>query len=175
MSNNSDLVSAVDDLMDSPGGQLLKRLRDLLRLKIKSLGFVFILGIIVGFPMTRELISWLIEPDRLPDGVEIIVISPVEFIMLQLRIAISVGVFFVITTLIYFGIIEGIKSPELKQRLAGINTTIPKPAPTYIITTIAILSLSVSGLLYSWNWLTPMLLEYLTSDAHSAGLSTEWR
>ena len=108
MSNSSDLVSAVDDLMDSPGGQLLKQSRVFLRLKMKSIGFVFILGIIIGFPITRELISWLIEPSRLPDGVEIIVISPVEFIMLQLRIAMGVGVFFVITTLMYFGIFEGL-------------------------------------------------------------------
>jgi sec-independent protein translocase protein TatC len=147
----------------------------LLRLKLKSIGFVFILGIIVGFPITRELISWLIEPGKLPDGVEIIVISPVEFIMLQLRIAMSIGAFFVMAILIYFGIIEGLKSPELKQKLAEINTTIPKPAPTFFITTIAIIGLSISGLLYSWNWLTPMLLEYLTNDAQSAGLSTEWR
>jgi len=175
MSDNSDLASAVEELMDSPGGQLLKQSRDFLRSKIKVIGFVFIFGIIIGFPITRELISWLIEPNRLPDGVEIIVTSPVEFIMLQLRIAMSIGMFFVVATLIYFGIIEGLKSPELKQRLIGINTTIPKPAPTFIITTIAIIILSISGLYYSWNWLTPMLLEYLTNDAQSAGLSTEWR
>jgi sec-independent protein translocase protein TatC len=29
--------------------------------------------------------------------------------------------------------------------------------------------------MYAWNLLTPMLLEYLTNDAQSAGLSTEWR
>ena len=175
MSSNSDLVSAVDDLMESPGGQLLKQSRDFLRLKIKSLGFVFIFGIIIGFPITREIIMWLIEPNRLPDGVNIIVISPVEFIMLQLRIAMSFGSFLVVATLIYFGIIEGIKSPQLKQKLAEINTPIPKPVPTFFFTTIAILILSLSGLYYSWNWLTPMLLEYLTTDAQSAGLSTEWR
>ena len=31
------------------------------------------------------------------------------------------------------------------------------------------------GVGYAWNLLTPMLLEYLTNDAQSAGLSTEWR
>ena len=175
MSNSSDLVSAVDDLMDSPGGQLLKQSRAFLRLKMKSIGFVFIFGIIIGFPITRELITWLIEPSRLPDGVEIIVISPVEFIVLQLRIAMSIGVFFVITTLIYFGIFEGLRSPALKQRLAELNYSIPKTAPTILLTTIAIILLSISGLYYSWELLTPMLLEYLTTDAQSAGLSTDWR
>ena len=72
MSSNSDLVSAVDDLMESPGGQLLKQARDFLRLKIKSLGFVFIFAIVIGFPLTREIITWLIEPSKLPDGVNII-------------------------------------------------------------------------------------------------------
>ena len=31
------------------------------------------------------------------------------------------------------------------------------------------------GIAYSWNLLTPMLLEYLANDAQAAGLSTEWR
>jgi sec-independent protein translocase protein TatC len=173
--SSSDLVSAVDDLMDSPGGLLLKQSRDFLRLKMKSILFVFIFGIIIGFPITKQLIAWLIEPSRLPDGVEIIVTSPLEFIMLQLRIAMSIGLFFVITTLIYFGIYEGLKSPTLKQKLAGLNYSIPKTTPTILFTTIAILLLSISGLYYSWELLTPMLLEYLTTDAQNAGLSTDWR
>ena len=28
---------------------------------------------------------------------------------------------------------------------------------------------------YAWEFLTPMILDYLTTDAQSAGLSTEWR
>ena len=40
---------------------------------------------------------------------------------------------------------------------------------------IAILVLGGLGVGYAWNLLTPMLLEYLTNDAQSAGLSTEWR
>ena len=175
MSSNSDLVSAVDELMESPGGQLLKQAREFLRLKIKSLGFVFLFAIVIGFPLTREIITWLIEPSKLPEDVSIIVITPVEFIMLQLRIAMSFGAFCVVSMLIYFGIIEGAKSPQLKQKLAEINTTIPKPAPTFLLTTIAIIILSLSGIYYSWNLLTPMLLDYLTTDAQSAGLSTEWR
>ena len=175
MSSNSDLVSAVDELMESPGGQLLKQTREFLRLKIKSLGFVFLFAIVIGFPLTRDIITWLIEPSKLPEDVSIIVITPVEFIMLQLRIAMSFGAFCVVSMLIYFGIIEGAKSPQLKQKLAEINTTIPKPAPTFLLTTIAIIILSLSGIYYSWNLLTPMLLDYLTTDAQSAGLSTEWR
>jgi sec-independent protein translocase protein TatC len=31
------------------------------------------------------------------------------------------------------------------------------------------------GIYYAWNWLIPMLLEYLTTDAQAAGLATEWR
>ena len=87
----------------------------------------------------------------------------------------SIGLFFVITTLIYFGIYEGLKSPTLKQKLAGLNYSIPKTTPTILFTTIAILLLSISGLYYSWELLTPMLLEYLTTDAQNAGLSTDWR
>lgn len=175
MSNPSDLVSAVDDLMDSPGGQLLKSSRVFLRSKLKSLSIVFALGIMLGFPITKRVITWLIEPSKLPSGVEIIVISPVELIMLQLRIAVAVGTFFVITALFYFAILEGLKSEQVKQRFAKMELSIPKSASTLLMTTIAIALLAGSGLYYSWNLLTPLLLEYLTSDAQSAGLSTQWR
>ena len=35
--------------------------------------------------------------------------------------------------------------------------------------------LMVAGLLYAWYGLIPLLLDYLTTDAQQAGLSTEWR
>ena len=35
--------------------------------------------------------------------------------------------------------------------------------------------MAIAGLLYSWYLLTPILLDYLATDAQAAGLSTEWR
>ena len=37
------------------------------------------------------------------------------------------------------------------------------------------LILMVLGMAYAWYGLIPLLLEYLTTDAQQAGLSTEWR
>ena len=37
------------------------------------------------------------------------------------------------------------------------------------------IALALLGLIYAWELLTPMLLEYLSTDAQEAGLSTQWK
>jgi sec-independent protein translocase protein TatC len=56
-----------------------------------------------------------------------------------------------------------------------LKATAPRPSATLVITIVASVTLACLGVTYAWNLLTPMLLEYLTNDAQSAGLSTEWR
>ena len=46
---------------------------------------------------------------------------------------------------------------------------------TIIITMLSVLILAVAGLIYSWDFLTPMILQYLTDDAQKFGITTEWR
>ncbi|RJU96901.1 MAG: hypothetical protein DWC04_06745, partial [Candidatus Poseidoniales archaeon] len=53
--------------------------------------------------------------------------------------------------------------------------TAPRPSATLVITILSSVVLACLGVIYAWHLLTPMLLEYLTNDAQSAGLSTEWR
>ena len=58
---------------------------------------------------------------------------------------------------------------------SGLTSKTPKPGRFAVLTLLFAIILAISGLLYSWNLLTPMLLDYLASDAQAAGLSTEWR
>lgn len=175
MAGAERLISAVDELLDSPGGEMLSDFRTHLRKRVKMLGIVFAVGFIATFPLTRTFISWLIEPQRLPNDVDIIVISPVEFILLQVRLAAHVGLMFMILVFVSEGSWRASKHFAVRQRLAELQFKAPRPNRTMMVTVLTALILMGAGTYYSWNWLTPMLLEYLTTDAQSAGLSTEWR
>ena len=169
------LVNAVDELLDSPGGVILASFRSYLRKRVKILAVVFTLGFMVTFPLTKNFIAWLIDPTRLPDNVEIIVITPVEFILLQVGLAAHIGLLCMVFVFLSEGSWHASKNLAFRQRLAELNVQTPRPNRTVIITAIFAILLSCSGIYYAWNWLIPMLLEYLTTDAQTAGLSTEWR
>ena len=93
MASSSSLEDAVSELMDSPGGQLLNSARDYLRKRATALVGLFLTGLIVGFPIAKRIVTWLIEEQRLPNDVNVIVTSPVEFLMLQIQLSASFGLF----------------------------------------------------------------------------------
>jgi sec-independent protein translocase protein TatC len=100
----------------------------------------------------------------LPEDVNIIILTPVEFIMLQVKVGAWLGAGFAILALIIDAAWQ-----------SGLAKKTPRPARTVVVTTIFAIFLTTAGLVYSWYLLTPMLLEYLATDAQAAGLSTEWR
>jgi sec-independent protein translocase protein TatC len=67
------------------------------------------------------------------------------------------------------------KHLAIRQRLAELKIQAPRPNKTLVTTLLFALLLLAGGIYYAWNWLIPMLLEYLTTDAQTAGLATEWR
>lgn len=175
MAEAERLVNAVDELFDSPGGEIIAAFRTYLRNRVKMLAVVFALGFMATFPLTKNFISWLIDPNRLPENVDIIVITPVEFILLQVRLAAHVGLICMVIVFLAEGSWRASKSLAVRQRLRELKVQSPRPNRTLIVTLFFAVLMATCGVYYAWNWLIPMLLEYLTTDAQSAGLSTEWR
>ena len=175
MAQDGDLASTVQELMDSPGGKMLQNAKEHLRSRLNFLAIVFIFGLVLGFTFTKAVISYLIDPVRLPADVYIIVISPVELILLQLRIAASLGLFLVVLTLLVDGGHKAAKNEFVRQRFSELNIKPPQSTSTVLVILLTGLVLAVGGFLYAWEFLIPILLDYLTTDAHSAGLTTEWR
>jgi len=175
MAEQDSLTQTVTELVESPGGQILLDVREFLISRIKYIVGIFLLGVVIGFPLTKSVISWLIDPSRLPDDVNIIVVTPVEYILLQFHIATSLGTFLVVLYLFIEAVWRGLSNDSVKERIAELNLRPPSFGPTVIVTLVSILGLALGGLLYSWELLTPMILQYLTDDAQSAGISTEWR
>mgnify|MGYP006144822641 CR=1 FL=1 len=151
-------------LIDPEIKDLLNQISSHIRSRLKMIVALFLLGLIVGIPLAYRLVDWLLNVGLLPDDVNIIVLTPVEFIMLQVRVGAWVGAGFALFALIVDGAWK-----------SGLASKTPKPGRVVFLTIISAIILTIGGLLYSWYLLTPMLLEYLASDAQAAGLSTEWR
>jgi len=133
---------------------LLEKIKVHLRSRMKLIVVLFLLGLSLGIPIAHRIVDWLLNAGLLPDDVNIIVLTPVEFIMLQVKVGAWLG--------------DGAWQ-------SGLASKTPKPGRMIILAIISATILAIGGLLYSWYLLTPMLLEYLATDAQAAGLSTEWR
>ena len=169
------IQATVERLAQSSGGQILASAREGLRRSMKYYAGLFLLGFMVAFPLTSELIAWLVDEHRLPDGVEIIVISPVEFLFLQLRMAGYAGLLLVVLMLVCQVALHGLRHKAVQDRLKELDLALPKPGPRLLLVVGGFILLMVVGALYAWYGLIPLLLDYLTADAQQAGLSTEWR
>lgn len=143
---------------------LFKQISEHIRSRIKLIVALFIIGIAIGIPISHKLVDWLLGIGLVPENVSIIVLTPVEFIMLQVRVGAWLGAGLAVLALIIDGAWK-----------SGLAKKSPRPALTVIVSVIIAVILGVIGLIYSWYLLTPMLLEYLANDAQAAGLSTEWR
>jgi len=147
---------------------------DYLRRKIKLFIAVFIAGMILGYPFSGEIIDWLMNADGyLPNGVELIILQPMEIILLRLSIATKIG--FILT----FGlIISDLALNGRKIFAAAKREKINKSKPRFFQFTIALISafgLAIVGGIYAHKILIPMLLEFLANDATNIGLSNTWQ
>jgi sec-independent protein translocase protein TatC len=153
-----------ETLIDPEIKKLFNQVSLHIRSRMKMIVFFFLAGLVLGIPVAHRVVEWLLNVGLLPDDVNIIILTPVEFIMLQVKVGAWLGAGFAILALIIDAAWQ-----------SGLAEKTPRPARTVVVATFLALFLAGAGLVYSWYLLTPMLLEYLASDAQAAGLSTEWR
>jgi sec-independent protein translocase protein TatC len=144
---------------------LLTKIREHLRVRVGVISVAFITGLVIGIPASAEMIRWLLtDANLLPSGVNVITLTPVEFIMLQVKVGAWLGCLLAIFVIA----VEGAWRSQLSAK-------IPHPGRTAIITGCSIIALASGGSWYAFDLLTPMLLDYLSADAQAVGLNTEWR
>ena len=153
-----------DFTIDPEIRNLFKQISNHIRSRMKLIVALFIIGIAIGIPISHRVVDWLLEVGLVPEGVNIIILTPVEFIMLQVRVGAWLGAGLAVLALIVDGAWK-----------SGLAKKSPRPAFSVIVAVAFAIILATAGLIYSWYLLTPMLLDYLATDAQSAGLSTEWR
>ena len=153
-----------DFTIDPEIRNLFKQISNHIRSRMKLIVALFIIGIAIGIPISHRVVDWLLEVGLVPEGVNIIILTPVEFIMLQVRVGAWLGAGVAVLALIVDGAWK-----------SGLAKKSPRPAFSVIVAVVFAIILATAGIIYSWYLLTPMLLDYLATDAQSAGLSTEWR
>ena len=153
-----------DFTIDPEIRNLFKQISNHIRSRMKLVVALFIIGIAIGIPISHRVVDWLLEVGLVPENVNIIILTPVEFIMLQVRVGAWLGAGLAVLALIVDGAWK-----------SGLAKKSPRPAFSVIVAVVFAIILATAGLIYSWYLLTPMLLDYLAADAQSAGLSTEWR
>ena len=114
MASSSSLEDAVSELMGSPGGQLLNSARDYLRTQLHWLDCSYRIG--CRLPNCQKHVTWLIEDQRLPDDVNVIVTSPVEFLMLQIQLSASFGLFLALLLVFTETTLRGARHPLVLER-----------------------------------------------------------
>lgn len=164
--------------MESGVGDLLPRaeLRGLishLRSRAFLLITIFGVGFICGYPLAGRAIEILLDSsDYRPDGVEVIILHPMEAVLLRLRIGFQLGVIisgiFLICDISWNG-----KKIFAKAKRSGLEPI--GSIGDFFIIVISVLSLALLGAFYSHEVLVPLLLDYLSEDASAANLSSTWQ
>jgi sec-independent protein translocase protein TatC len=128
----------------------------------------------MGYPISGDVISWLLQANGyLPEGVELIIIQPMEVILLRLRIATQIGIALVFTMTIVDLSWNGSKiiSKSNKNKIKN-NTS---RLTSIFLVSLSSIGLGVIGAIYAHNILIPMLLDFLANDASNVGLTNTWQ
>ena len=135
---------------------------------------VFIFGLASGYPLSGDAISWLLQANGyLPEGVELIIIQPMEVILLRLRIATQIGIALVFTMIIVDLSWNGSKiiSKSNKNKIKDNTSKITN----LFLVSLSSIGLGIIGGIYAHNILIPMLLDFLANDASNVGLTNTWQ
>ncbi len=164
--------------MENGAGDLLPRaeLRGLIghfRSRALLLVAIFGVGFVGGYPLAGRAIEVLLDSSSYrPEGVEVVILHPMEAVLLRLRIGVQLGAIlsgiFVICDISWNG-----KKIIARSKRVGIKSD--NRAGNLILVLISVLALASLGAFYSHEVLVPLLLEYLSEDAASANLSSTWQ
>ncbi|MHC1600545.1 MAG: twin-arginine translocase subunit TatC [Candidatus Methanospirareceae archaeon] len=129
----------------------------------KKLMLIFAV-ILAGFFVSFQLLDPVLEKmkqDLLPEGATLIYISPVEVIMLKLKISIVIGIILAAPLICYY------VYKTLKVRF-GIKNPLKKSYLSILLGSAV--SLFILGVCYSYFFMLPLVLTYLNYISTSAGV-----
>ena len=92
-----------DFTIDPEIRNLFKQISNHIRSRMKLIVALFIIGIAIGIPISHRVVDWLLEVGLVPERVNIIILTPVEFIMLQVRVGAWLGAGLAVLALIVDG------------------------------------------------------------------------
>jgi len=136
-----------------------------LKKKIMLISGIVIAGMLLSFSLLADPILLRIKHDLLPEGAVLIYISPVEVIMLKLKIALLTGIILATPVVCYY------VYKALKERF-GIRD--PMKKSHLIILLSSAISLFITGISYAYFLMLPLVLSYLNYMSAAAGVTATW-
>ena len=130
--------------------------------KIVYIGLAFLLSTTVSLQLTGPLIERM-KSDLLPEGAKIVYISPLEVMMLKIKIALILG-FFITIPFVAFFVIRAILKKLKIERPIKINRL------WLVATSFAIILMFLLGASYAYFIMLPLFLKYLYLNAASSGI-----
>lgn len=135
-----------------------------LKKKLIPIFVVIFSGFLVSFYLLDPVLLKM-KQDLLPKGAELIYISPVEVLMLKVKLAMTIGIIFAVPLILHYvyktlKIRFGIRNPMKKSHL--------------IILLSSAISLFILGVSYSYFLMLRLVLEFLYKDPTARGLAATW-
>ncbi len=137
-----------------------------LRNKLLVISGVFLAGIIVSFQFTSPLIKRM-KIDLLPEGAKLVYVSPLEVMMLELKLSIIIGALLTLPVIAFY-----IYRAISKKYSIKVPVSIGKGQ--FIFLTISVIIMFVIGCAYSYFFMLPLFLKFLYIDAADSGVTATY-
>lgn len=130
--------------------------------RIVYIGLAFLLSITVSLQFAGPLIERM-KNDLLPEGAKIVYISPLEVMMLKIKISLILGFFIILPFVAFFMIRAVLKQLKIKK---------PIKINRFWVVSIAfaIILMFLLGASYAYFIMLPLFLKYLYLNAASSGI-----
>lgn len=137
-----------------------------LRKKLLVIAVILCTGIIVSFQFTGFLIA-RIKNDLLPEGAKLVYVSPLEVMMLELKLSIIVGLLFTLPIIVFY-----IYRAISKRYSVRIPISIGKNQ--FVFLSMAVVFMFLLGAAYSYFFMLPIFLKFLYIDATNSGVTATY-
>lgn len=130
--------------------------------KIVYIGLTFLFGTTLAFQFVGPLIERM-KNDLLPEGAKIVYVTPLEVMMLKLKIALILGTSITLPFVAFFIFRAALKQFKIKKTI-HINRF------WLVITLFAIILMFLLGASYAYFIMLPLFLKYLYLNAAASGI-----
>jgi len=137
-----------------------------LRNKLLVIAAVLFTGIIVSFQFTGPLIERM-KNDLLPEGAKLVYVSPLEVMMLELKLSIIIGLLITLPIIAFYAYRAISKRYSIK-----IPISIGKGQ--FVFLSVAVIVMFVLGAAYSYFLMLPLFLKFLYVDAADSGVTATY-
>jgi sec-independent protein translocase protein TatC len=137
-----------------------------LRKKLIVLAVVLFTGIIISFQFTAPIINRM-KNDLLPEGAKLIYVSPLEVMMLELKISIIIGLLITLPLIAFY-------IYRIISRRYSVRIPITVGKGQFIFLSTAVIFMFVLGAAYAYFLMLPMFLKFLYLDAAESGVTATY-